>query len=93
MIASLSSTTLTVAQIVENTIITGMPIFGTNIPVGATISGQLTGTTGGIGTYTLSVSGTAASTVCTGTTTISISSHQFTDVFPKASSARIYQVN
>jgi len=93
MIASLSGTTLTVAQIVENTITTGMPIFGTNIPAGATISGQLTGTTGGIGTYTLSASGTAASTVCTGTKTISISGHQFTDVFPKASTAKVYRID
>ena len=60
---TISTTTLTVTNVQQGTIVPGMMISGTGITAGTTISQQLTGTTGGAGTYTVSVSQTVSSAV------------------------------
>jgi hypothetical protein len=67
---SISGTTLTVTAVASGTIITGQVLTGNSATAGTTISSQLTGTTGGIGTYTVSISQTRASGDFTGTYTL-----------------------
>jgi hypothetical protein len=62
VVGSISGTTLTVASVVVGTVTVDSVIRGQNIVTGTTIDAQLTGTTGGAGTYTVSVSQTVAST-------------------------------
>jgi hypothetical protein len=57
----ISTTTLTVALLNSGTIKTGMVLTGAGITAGTYIVNQLTGTTGGAGTYTVSTSQTAGS--------------------------------
>jgi hypothetical protein len=59
--ASIAMTTMTVSAVASGTILIGHTISGTGVTT-ATITAQLTGTTGGVGTYTISVSQTVAST-------------------------------
>jgi hypothetical protein len=66
-IGSISTTTLTVSSIVRGTLATGQTLgggqFGSNlVTAGTTITGQLTGTPGGVGTYSVSNSQTITST-------------------------------
>lgn len=63
---SIASTTLTVSAISAGTIYPSMQISGTGVTAGTRIVAQLTGTTGGTGTYTVSASQTVASTAMTG---------------------------
>lgn len=58
-----ASTTLTVASVVSGQLTFGTALTGTNIPAGAYIVQQLTGTPGGVGTYQMSIgaSGTVGS--------------------------------
>jgi len=49
-------TTLTVTAVASGTITAGMSMTGGTIPAGTRIVNQLTGTTGGVGTYTISAS-------------------------------------
>jgi hypothetical protein len=63
---SITGTTLTVSAITSGTIVAGGTLSGTGVTAGTTISTQLTGT-GGVGTYTVSVSQTVASTAMTTT--------------------------
>ena len=58
---------LTVTSAPTNPIVTGAAISGNGIQVGTTIVNQLTGATGGIGTYTVSVPQTVASGTITET--------------------------
>lgn len=59
---SVSGTTMTVTVVRRGTIsATGEPLRGVGVTNGTTITGQLSGTTGGIGTYSLSTSQTVAS--------------------------------
>ena len=51
-----AGTTMTVSAIASGTIVPGMHISGSGVTLGTTIVAQLTGTTGGIGTYQVSVS-------------------------------------
>ena len=60
--ASLSGTTLTVSSIDTGTITVGSVIKGTNVEIGTAITGQLTGVTGGTGTYSVNFEQTVAST-------------------------------
>lgn len=69
---SIATTTLTVSAITSGTILPGMTISGTGVTAGTYIVDQLTGTTGGTGTYTVSASQTVASTTITGTVTSKI---------------------
>lgn len=61
---SITTTTLT-ALAVTGTIMPGATLAGTGVTAGTTIVSQLTGTTGGAGTYTVSASQTVASTAMT----------------------------
>ena len=62
LVGSISGTTLTVASVVIGTVTVDSVIRGQNVVIGTKIVAQLTGTTGGAGTYTVSISQTAAST-------------------------------
>ncbi len=63
---SIATTTLTVSAVSAGTIYPSMQISGTGVTAGTRIVAQLTGTTGGAGTYTVSVSQTVSSTTMTG---------------------------
>lgn len=63
---SIATTTLTVSAISAGSIYPSMQISGTGVTAGTRIVAQLTGTTGGTGTYTVSTSQTVASTAMTG---------------------------
>jgi len=59
---SITGTVLTITAVTSGSLTTGAVISGSGVSSGTTITVQLTGTTGGIGTYTVSVSQTVAST-------------------------------
>jgi microcystin-dependent protein len=66
--AGVASTTLNVTAVAGNTyLVTGQVLSGSGITGGTAITGQLTGTTGGVGTYTVSISQLAAATTITAT--------------------------
>jgi hypothetical protein len=64
---SIATTVLTVTAITSGTIVIGTTLSGTGVSGSTTITGQLTGTTGGVGTYSVSVSQTVSSTTITST--------------------------
>ena len=53
---SITTTTLTVTALANGVIIPGQTLTGVGITVGTNVLAQLTGTTGGIGTYSVSIS-------------------------------------
>ena len=63
---SIATTTLTVSAVSAGTLYPSMQISGTGVTAGTRIVAQLTGTTGGTGTYTVSASQTVSSTAITG---------------------------
>lgn len=63
---SITTTTLTVSAVSAGSIFPSMQITGTGVTAGTRIVAQLTGTTGGTGTYTVSISQTVTSTAMTG---------------------------
>ncbi len=63
---SIATTTLTVSAVSAGEIYPSMQISGTGVTAGTRIVAQLTGTTGGTGTYTVSASQTVSSTAMTG---------------------------
>jgi hypothetical protein len=65
--ASIATTTMTVTANSAGSILPGMIITGTGVSANTYIVTQLTGTPGGTGTYTVSVSQTVSSTTITGT--------------------------
>jgi hypothetical protein len=62
-----AGTVLTVSAVSSGTILTGMKIAGTGITAGTQITGQVSGTTGGVGVYSVDISQEVASTTITGT--------------------------
>jgi len=62
IVGSISGTTLTVSTVVLGTVTPNSVIRGQNVVTGTTIVSQLSGTTGAVGTYEVSVSQTVAST-------------------------------
>jgi hypothetical protein len=62
---SISGTVLTITGVTSGTLGSGQVISGTGITAGTTITAQTSGTTGGVGTYTVSVSQTVSSTTIT----------------------------
>lgn len=64
---SIAGTVLTVSAVTTGTLVVGAILSGTGITAGTQIVKQLTGTTGGAGTYTVSASQTVASTTVTAT--------------------------
>jgi len=65
VVGSQLGTTLTITTIISGTLSVGQTIVGTGITPGTTITGQLTGTAGGTGTYSVSTSTTVASSSIT----------------------------
>lgn len=65
---SIAGQILTVTVVGSGTLNVGNTITGTGVTAGTVILNQLTGTTGGVGTYTVSASQTVASTTITTTT-------------------------
>jgi hypothetical protein len=63
---SITLTTLTVSAVTSGSIYPSMQLTGTGVTAGTRIVAQLTGTTGGVGTYTVNISQTVASTTLTG---------------------------
>jgi len=64
---SISGTTLTVSAVSGSIPLTkGMVISGSGVTGGTSVLAQLTGATGGVGTYTVSASQTVSSTAITG---------------------------
>jgi hypothetical protein len=64
---SIATTVLTVTVLTSGFLAAGQTITGTGVTAGTYIVGQLTGAAGGVGTYAVSISQTAASTSITGT--------------------------
>jgi hypothetical protein len=67
-VGEITATTLTVTEMINGPIRIGQELTGTNIPFGTTVSSQLTGSTGGIGTYTVDTSSAVVTGSISGTT-------------------------
>lgn len=67
--ASITGTTMDVTIVTTGTIAVGDLVYGANVQPYTKVTAQLTGTTGGIGTYTVSVSQTVTSSAATYGTT------------------------
>ncbi len=65
--ASISTTTLTVSAVISGVLQIGDVLSGTGVTANTRILNQLTGTTGGVGTYTVDTSQTASLTTITAT--------------------------
>lgn len=63
--ASIATSVLTVTAVASGTISAGQTVLGTGVDAGLYITGQLTGTAGGIGTYSLSGTDTVSSEAMT----------------------------
>lgn len=63
---SITTTTLTVTAVTSGALEAGQLLTGTGVSAGTRIVAQLTGAEGGIGTYSVSISQTVASTTITG---------------------------
>jgi hypothetical protein len=70
-VGSISAGTLTVTSMTTSSglIATGQTLGGNGVPAGVTVAGQSSGTTGGVGVYTLSNSGFSTGTINLGTGT------------------------
>jgi microcystin-dependent protein len=64
---SIATTTLTVTAVTSGLLLPGQVLSGTGVTSNTRITAQLTGTTGGVGTYTVSTSQTVSSTTITAT--------------------------
>jgi len=69
---SIATTVLTVTAVTSGALVAGQVLTGAGVTAGTRIVAQLTGTTGSIGTYTVSASQTAASTSVTGSPDLSV---------------------
>lgn len=79
--STITGTTFSAVGAVTGTFYPGMTLAGTGVAPGTMILSQLTGTTGGIGTYQVSVSQTVTSTTITGLTTdFAIDNCEFRDL-------------
>lgn len=63
---AIAGTVLTVTAVTSGVVVPGIILSGTGVTASTAVVTQLTGTPGGIGTYTVSISQTAASTSITG---------------------------
>lgn len=79
--ASIAATTMTVTAVGSGTLYPGANIMGTGVTNGTIIVSQLSGTTGGVGTYQVSQSQTVASTTITsGTWDFNLENCEFNDL-------------
>lgn len=69
-----SGTSLTVSAVAFGVITVGDTLSGAGVPTGTSITGQVSGTTGGLGVYTTSVATTASAATLTRTPTIVLTS-------------------
>jgi len=60
-VASVAGTVMTVTEVLLGALAAGQPLLGTGVTTGSTVVAQLTGTPGGVGTYTVSPGQTVAS--------------------------------
>lgn len=82
---------MTVTVVGSGTLYPGASVMGTAVPVGTFIMSQLTGTTGGVGTYQLNGSFTFASgTITTGSHDFAIDSCEFRDLSSVLNALSIY---
>lgn len=65
--ASIAGNVMTVTAVASGTVVNGAAITGTGVSASTTVTGQLTGTAGGIGTYAINISQVVASTTVSGT--------------------------
>ena len=68
---SISGTTLTVTSVGSGIVYTGLTLVGSGVTAGTTITADLSGTAGGVGTYRVSISQTVGSESMTGTNSLS----------------------
>jgi subtilase family serine protease len=68
---SISGTTMTVTAVGGGIVYDGLVVVGNGVAAGTTITADLTGTAGGVGTYRVSISQTVGSEALTGTNTLS----------------------
>lgn len=87
--AAIAATTLTVASIASGVLTVGQTIAGNNVAASTRISAQLSGPTGGVGTYSLSISQTVGSTLMTAESAIQNSVQIDIDQVPTISAADI----
>lgn len=79
--ASIAGSVMTVTAVGSGTLYAGMCLDGTGVRRGTIIMSQLTGTTGGVGTYQVSTSLTVASTTITaGTCDFNLENNEFFDL-------------
>jgi hypothetical protein len=71
---SIAATTLSVSAVSTGVLYPGATLTGTGITAGTVIVAQLTGTTGGQGTYTVSTAQAVGSTTVTATTNLVLTS-------------------
>lgn len=68
--ASITGTVMTVTHVDMGTLLIGATVFGPGVAVGTTILAQISGTPGGIGTYTVPAQTVAAATLASGAETV-----------------------
>jgi len=79
--ASIAGTTMTVTVLGSGTVYPGAALMGTGVTPGTIILSQLTGTTGGVGTYQVNRSQTVGSTtITTGAQDLAIDNCEFRDL-------------
>lgn len=89
---SVSGTTLTVTAVTKGTIGANQSLFGLGVTNETVITGQLTGTTGGVGTYSINLSQTVTSTLMNSAAVASVltASMSGTTLTVTASSGTLY---
>lgn len=89
--ASIATTTMTVTVVGSGTLYPGASVMGSGILTGTIILEQLTGTTGGVGTYRVSRSQTFASgTITTGQHDLAIDNCEFKDLSSVLNALTVY---
>lgn len=92
--ASIATTTMTVTAVGAGTVFPGAAIAGTGVFPGTIITRQLTGTTGGVGTYEVNVSQTVASTtITTVPSDFSLEKNEFRDTSSVLNALAVYSGN
>lgn len=82
---------MTVTAVGSGTLYSGATVMGTAVPTGTFIMSQITGTTGGVGTYQLNNSFTFASgTMTTGSQDLAIDSCEFRDLSSVLNALSVY---
>jgi hypothetical protein len=92
--ASIATNQMTVTAVGSGTLYPGMTLAGTSVSSGTKILSQVSGTTGGVGVYTVDISGTVASTTITGLTAdFNIENCEFRDLSSVLNALTIFTGN